>query len=122
MTDSNAGPETDIAKTNIALWGTELHQRVREHAGDAENAWEDVGQDQGLWIWRIEDFKVTPWPDDLKGQFYDGDSYIILNTYKKNPDSEALAHDLHFWLGSQTSLDEAGTAAYKAVELDDRKQ
>jgi gelsolin len=51
---------------------------------------------------------------------YDGDSYIILNTYKKDPDSDVLSYDLHFWLGEETTQDEAGTAAYKTVELDDR--
>lgn len=52
------------------------------------------------------------------GSFYSGDSYIILNTYKKK-DSDALAWDVHFWLGKYTTQDEAGTAAYKTVELDD---
>lgn len=52
------------------------------------------------------------------GKFYNGDSYIVLNTYKKKG-SEALAWDVHFWLGEYTTQDEAGTAAYKTVELDD---
>ncbi|KAG8710872.1 hypothetical protein FRC08_016615 [Ceratobasidium sp. 394] len=119
MTEVDKSPTYSIAETNLALWGSDVQKRVREHAGDGENAWEGAGQQEGVSIWRIEDFKVVPWPEDRKGQFYDGDSYIVLYTYKKSPDAETLAHDLHFWLGAQTSQDEAGTAAYKTVELDD---
>jgi len=69
-------------------------------------------------IWRIEKFHVVAWPKDKYGEFYDGDSYICLNTYKKKG-GDALLFDVHFWLGTYTSQDEAGTAAYKTVELDD---
>jgi len=40
----------------------------------------------------------------------------LLKTYKVN---DALKWDVHFWLGEFTTQDEAGTAAYKTVELDD---
>lgn len=45
-----------------------------------------------------------------------GDSYILLSTSKLK--SGALSHAIHFWLGSETSIDESGVAAYKTVELD----
>lgn len=65
----------------------------------------------------MEDFNVVSWPEEQNGTFYSGDSYIVLNTYEKN---DALAWDVHFWLGEFTTQDEAGTAAYKTVELDDK--
>lgn len=46
--------------------------------------------------------------------------FFSWQTYKKTPDSMSLSYDLHFWLGEDTTQDEAGTAAYKTVELDDR--
>merc|ERR1712087_480244 len=68
-------------------------------------------------IWRIEKFKVKHWPKDKYGEFYGGDSYIILNTMEN--DEGKKSYDVFFWLGAETSQDEAGTAAYKTVELDD---
>ncbi|RIA84498.1 hypothetical protein C1645_783993 [Glomus cerebriforme] len=116
-------PKWDIASTNLANFGTQLEKDVRAEAGAQEPAWADpsakVGQKIGLWIWRIEKFNVVPWPKDKYGLFYSGDSYIVLHSYKKNNETEALAHDIHFWLGLDSSQDEVGTAAYKTVELDD---
>ncbi|CAL4098605.1 unnamed protein product, partial [Meganyctiphanes norvegica] len=81
-------------------------------------AFEGAGAEQGLEIWRIENFEVVAYPKKQYGQFYQGDSYIVLYT----TDVQSSGHktyDLHFWLGSATSQDEAGAAAIKAVELDD---
>ncbi|KAF9061435.1 actin regulatory protein [Rhodocollybia butyracea] len=109
----------NIEDSNIALLGSDLEKRVREHGGDKEPAWANAGTQPGLQIWRIEKFHVVPWPKAEQGKFYDGDSYIVLFTYKKTPKADSFSYDLHFWLGEDTSQDEAGTAAYKTVELDD---
>lgn len=69
-------------------------------------------------MWRIE--KMQPVKiDKVNGKFFVGDSYILLSTSKATPTSTALSWSIHFWLGSETSQDEAGVAAYKSVELDD---
>lgn len=106
----------NIADSNIALLGSDLEKKVKEHAAQGEPAWKNAGQAVGLEIWRVEKFQIKAWPKDQYGKFYSGDSYIVLNTYKKE---NALLWDVHFWLGTYTTQDEAGTAAYKTVELDD---
>lgn len=61
--------------------------------------------------------QVENWEEDQYGEFYSGDSYIILNTYKE-PEGDELKYDVHFWIGKYSTQDEYGTAAYKTVELD----
>lgn len=81
-------------------------------------AFEGAGQEEGLMIWRIENFEVVPYPKEKYGQFYQGDSYIVLYT-TDDQSTGRKTYDLHFWLGSETSQDEKGAAAIKSVELDD---
>ena len=80
------------------------------------SAFDSAGQEPGLEIWRIEDFEAVPFDQSQYGKFHVGDSYLVLKTYLKG---SKLSHDLHFWLGEEASQDEYGTAAFKAVELDD---
>lgn len=106
--------------SNIALFGSDVEKKLKQSAAETEKAWQGAGLSVGVRVWRIEKFKVIPWPDNQKGQFYRGDAYIVLNTYKRpevNPDK--LYHEIFFWIGSEATQDEYGTAAYKTVELDD---
>ncbi|XP_005105454.1 gelsolin-like protein 2 [Aplysia californica] len=107
----------DWKDSNLALFGSDTEKEVKKESAEQEPAWQGAGAEPGLKIWRIVDFKVTEWPEDDYGEFYNGDSYIILNTYK-DEETENLLHDVHFWIGKNSSQDEYGTAAYKTVELD----
>ncbi|KAF2787272.1 gelsolin repeat-containing protein [Melanomma pulvis-pyrius CBS 109.77] len=125
--------EYDWRDSNVSLINSDLDHRVKYQSAATEPAWNDgvIGTSPGLFIWRIEDFEVVPWPKEKHGSFHEGDSYIILHSEKAKSktegdgggDSEAekdkLVHEIYFWLGLHTSQDEAGTAAYKTVELDE---
>ncbi|KAB5552656.1 hypothetical protein DKX38_009967 [Salix brachista] len=86
---------------------------------DLDSAFQGAGQKAypfGLEIWRIENFHPVPAPKSSHGNFFMGDSYVILKTTALK--SGSLCHDIHYWLGKDTSQDEAGVAAIKTVELD----
>ncbi|XP_028789451.1 villin-3-like [Neltuma alba] len=79
-------------------------------------AFQGVGLKSGTEIWRIENFQPVPLPKSEYGKFYMGDSYLILQTTQAK--GGTYFYDIHFWIGKDTSQDEAGTAAIKTVELD----
>ncbi|XP_050414649.1 gelsolin-like protein 2 isoform X2 [Patella vulgata] len=107
----------DWKDSNLALFGSDTEKQVKKESAESEPAWAGAGTEVGLKIWRIEQFQVKDWEESEYGKFYNGDSYIVLNTYKEG-DSDALLYDVHFWIGKNSSQDEYGTAAYKTVELD----
>ncbi|KAL7134363.1 hypothetical protein ABFS83_11G021800 [Erythranthe nasuta] len=79
-------------------------------------AFQGAGQKAGTEIWRIENFQPVAVSKSSHGKFFAGDSYVILKTTALK--NGALRHDIHYWLGKDTSQDEAGAAAIKCVELD----
>jgi len=79
-------------------------------------AFDEAGQAEGLQIWRIEDFAPVPYSTGKLGKFHTGDSYIVLDT---KDFGGKLKWNVHFWLGNETTQDEAGAAAMLTVELDD---
>lgn len=77
-----------------------------------------MGTAGGLWAWVVEDFKLREYRqgDLASGDLKTGDSYIILQSLAKN---DELVHNIYFWLGKESTIDEEGVAAYKSVELDE---
>jgi len=112
--------EKPVAEEKPAAKQPEAQQKCEDEKAREKIAkiWKNAGSKVGLEIWRIENFKVVLQAPKSYGTFYAGDSYIVLNTYKR-PGGGALLWDVHFWLGKDSTQDEMGTAAYKTVELDD---
>ncbi|KAI0803448.1 putative actin-binding protein Fragmin [Xylaria sp. FL0064] len=111
----------DWQDSNVEFIGSWIDHKVKYNSAATEPAWKGVGETPGLHIWRIEEFQVIAWPKHQYGDFHEGDSYIILHSYKvgSKDSEERLGHEIYFWLGSKTTQDEGGTAAYKTVELDE---
>lgn len=101
----------------------------------ADEEFKNVGKEPGLVVWRIMNFKLTRIPKHQFGTFFSGDSYLIINVKysiflslilcicyllkTRGSIQGSFEWDIHFWLGSSSTLDEMATAAIKAVELDD---
>ena len=62
-----------LEDSNMANYGSEEHKQLRKDAAMKEPAWNNVGQEVGCQIWRIEKFKVKHWPKDRYGEFYGGE-------------------------------------------------
>ena len=67
--------------SNLAMFGSEIERSAKTKTGKSEPAWEGAGTAPGLQIWRIVKLKVEHWPVEKYGYFYNGDTYIVLNTF-----------------------------------------
>jgi advillin len=69
-------------------------------------------------VWRIENFDKVSVDADQIGNFFSGDSYIVLYTY--TPEGKAREeYIIYFWQGRNSSVDEKGTVALLATKMDD---
>jgi len=135
MADENGDvKQASLEDSNMANYGGKEMRDLRKDAAASDSELKGAGTKVGLEVWRVEnrrtesdtpDFGIKRWPKEDNGSFFSGDSYIVLNTYNpKDPETgkinkKKLAWDVHFWLGSESSQDEIGVAAYKTIEIDD---
>ncbi|KAH1179451.1 gelsolin isoform X2 [Mauremys mutica] len=81
----------------------------------AQHGMEDDGSGKKQ-IWRIEGSAKAPVNPSLYGQFYGGDSYIILYDYKHGGKTGQI---IYTWQGADSSQDEITTSAFLSVQLDE---
>ena len=62
-------------------------------------------------VFRVNNLKLVPVPENDIGKFYSGDCYLIF-------DARHGADNIYYWIGSESSQDERAVVAIKAVELD----
>jgi len=119
---------TPLDESNLDHIGGEDDKRAKKFAAETEVNWKGAGEAVGIQVWRVENkrdendnpkFGIQSWPKKRYGEFYNGDSYIVLHTTEDEENENALQWDIYFWIGSDSSQDEYGVAAYKANELDD---
>lgn len=116
--EQDEATKAKLADTNMENYGGKEHRDKQRAIAQKQEEWQNCGEDVGVEVWRIEKFKVVKQKEENHGKFFNGDSYIILHSYK-NEGKEDMKYNVHFWLGKDTSQDEAGAAAIKTVEVDD---
>lgn len=67
-------------------------------------------------IWRVEGGARVPVDPAAYGQFYGGDCYIILYTYKQGSKEQ---HIIYYWQGLKCTQDELAASAFLTVQLDE---
>jgi len=117
--------------TNMCLVGSNADREAREAAAKTEPQWLGIGQKDVLTIWQIDGPNVKSWPRYKYSQFCTQDCYLVLRSRKirskinnsdqvlmvnNNPLRNSLKHDLHLWVGKESSGVIQGIAAYKMVE------
>uniref|UniRef100_A0A8C4HEB7 Gelsolin n=1 Tax=Dicentrarchus labrax TaxID=13489 RepID=A0A8C4HEB7_DICLA len=111
--DDTVGMGTAYVSNQIVPFDvSKLHQ---SEAMAAQHGMVDRGDGEKQ-IWRIDGSDKVPVDPSVFGQFYGGDSYIILYQYRH---SDRQGHIIYIWQGAESSQDEVGASAILAVQLDE---
>jgi gelsolin len=76
MAISNVSIVPLLRSSNLFSVGSDIDHKVKAAAAKGEEAWEGMGEQPEVRIWRIEKFQVKPWPKEQYGEFFKGDSYL----------------------------------------------
>lgn len=93
-------------------WDENLHRPQLDYSEIFD---EDIGVIPGLACWEIENFLPNQVEEGLFGKFYEGDCYIVLQTFID--DSNSLNWKIWYWIGEKATLDKKACSAIHAVNL-----
>ncbi|TDH65534.1 hypothetical protein CCR75_007456 [Bremia lactucae] len=108
----------------VATMQSDSNVDVVALAKAASLAEEEIGLDPNgdgkhdLTVWRVEELERVQVPKEQYGQFFDGDSYILLHEVTLL--SGKVMQVIYFWQGRLSSTDEKAASALLATFLDDR--
>uniref|UniRef100_A0A8C1BT97 Villin-1 n=1 Tax=Cyprinus carpio carpio TaxID=630221 RepID=A0A8C1BT97_CYPCA len=108
-----------VAKWKTVLWSDESRFEVLFGKVGRHVIWTKEDKDNpSCYQGSVQkpNMELVPCPPKTYGQFFEGDSYVILYTHKT---SNNYTYDLHYWLGKDTSQDEQGAAAIYTTQMDE---
>jgi villin 1/advillin len=124
------GSETPLFKCNFFIWnepkpvakaaveekkrGPDVSALYQKQAAAAQKMIQNIKGD--ISVWRMENFNKVAVDAALHGQFFAGDSYIVLFKYMDGQVEKAI---IYFWQGRDSSVDEKGASAIFTKQLDD---
>jgi gelsolin len=74
-------PENKInwKDSNLSLFGSELEKKIKAVSAEKEHAWDGLGNEVTLRIWRIEKFLVKDWPRRKHGKVSETEGWYSQN-------------------------------------------
>ena len=140
VTRLHEGGETPLFKQNFSVWpeqgllpngglggGAPRRSKFQKKTFDVGSILQQQKREKALLpddgsgkttVWRLEKrSKVEITSDKLKGQFYAGDSYIVLYEYKEASGRDAAF--IYYWQGLKSSQDEKADSAILSMQLDE---
>lgn len=78
----------------------------------------DLIETKSIKIWRVYDFNKQDYPEELYGQFFSEDTFVVLFSWTELQ-KPVKQHIVFFWQGQDASTNMKGTSALLSVKVDD---
>ncbi|XP_057656314.1 villin-like protein quail [Diorhabda carinulata] len=105
--------ENTVAKPSVSKYDAVAMENRPNMAAETQLIDDGTGS---LTIWRVNRNEIIEIPKEKHGNFFSGDCYVVLYTYRINTERK---HLLYCWLGAQAVQEEIDNATAKLTEIDE---